>query len=201
MAVVLVVLILVGVILGASGYIQRKVTISRTKAVMVAIESALDAYKANFGYYPRTAEARISSCGLTEATNNWYLYRALIEQNRYLTLPAAFVRPNSMTHTNATDRLTNIFDPYDNPYNYYNSPETPYNCFGCTGGTAIPPTNTGYTVGGQINSSSYDLFSYGPDGKTFVANAIHGTTSPWKIGWGVAASTNNARDDITNWSP
>ena len=50
------------------------------------------------------------------------------------------------------------------PFNYYCSPKTPFalmnNFYGY-------PTNSndndGYSVGGQVNVSSFDLFSYGPD--------------------------------------
>src|SRR5690348_8091921 len=56
MAVVLVVLILAAVGIGVAGYVQKKVAVSTTKSQIAAIEAALESYKADWGYYPRTSQ-------------------------------------------------------------------------------------------------------------------------------------------------
>ena len=65
----------------------------------------------------------------------------------------------------------------------------------------MPNAYAGYTFGGQVNVSAYDLFSFGPDQLTFVPGCL-----PYYVGsyaWYAInypyANTNSANDDITNW--
>ena len=112
--------------------------------------------------------------------------------------------------------LLNIVDAFGMPLNYYNSPTTPFAIIN----NSTVGTNygcIGYTVGGQVNVSSYDLFSYGKDQYTFVPGASGASqppgyppvepSLPWQwpilsgfgttpVGW---TSPNAANDDLTNW--
>lgn len=237
LGVVVVIAVLVVIVLGVSTYTRQGLGRAKARSQIAAIAMALEAYKADWGYYPRTGSERLSADGSKEATNNWYLYRALsgVHGKRYMTFPASLVWTNPApamtaiyqtvsTVTNSGIITTNfavgwnipgvpnIFDPWKNPYVYYNSPTTPYGL--TNSGPNLPSYGTvashtlgsGYTLGGQVNVPSYDLFSFGPDGYTYVpgvtsANVLWGNRlinwvdnsfTPW-------AKTNSAADDITNW--
>ena len=58
--------------------------------------------------------------------------------------------------------------------------------------------NRGFTYGGQVNQSAYDLWSYGPDHLTCVPNInVNWMWADWQNPlW---TNTTSALDDITNW--
>ena len=179
--------------LRTAGYIQRRAVIATTKAQIAALAVAIEAYKSDWGYYPVTTAQRISNQGGAEATNNFLLYRALTGAGGKM-----YSIPKSQLRFNTVYRVMNWFDAWGEPYNYYNSPRTAYavsnNVYSLSWGT-----NTAYTVGGQVNTSSYDLFSYGPDHITYVNGAsTNWYRFAWPNGnpWGNPASAN---DDIANW--
>jgi len=191
MAVVLVILVLAAIGISVAGYVQKKVAIATTKSQIAAIEAALESYKSDWGYYPRTSSSRISSNGSAETTNNAILFRALfLQSRRYLNIPAPQVHANLMTTYITNNIVTNIFDVFGKSFNYYCSPTTPY---------SLVNASPGYTFGGQMNVSSYDLFSYGPDQWTLADRMA----SSWPTVNNVRVWTNAtyALDDITNWSP
>ena len=186
LAVVMIILVLAGIMIGVAGYAQKKIGISSTRAQIASIATALEMYKTDWGFYPSTGPARISSSGMWEATNNWILYNALCPTNpgrkTYFRFPGAQIRTNTFI------QLPNIYDSWAKPLNYYNSPNTAFAVM------ASSTNNYGYTLGGQVNVTSYDLFSYGPDGYTFISR------SALSAGWTGALwiNTNSANDDI--WS-
>ena len=196
LAVMLVIVVLAGISIGVASYTQKKMQtqIARTQLALIGV--ALENYKADWGFYPATTPVRISTTYSAESTNNAYLYSALFAHGKkYL---SGF--PPSQIRTNQATGLTNIVDVFGIPFNYYNSPGT---TFGVSNvmpyATMNVDSNTGYTVGGQVNQATYDLFSYGPDHYTSVPGAIStgGSYPPWKPGaWAWASSAN---DDITNW--
>ena len=214
LAVVMVIMLLARLVLGAAGYVQKNMAVTATKSQIAALSVALESYKADWGQYPATAPARISSSGFWESTNNWILYRALSGAGggkRYLRFPAKQLRVSMASgSTNASGTgpacggLTNICDAWGMPINYYCSPTTP---FGLSNNVYIlnpypvsVNNNNGYTVGGQVNVRSYDLFSYGPDHVTFVVtNLAYGSWNdgPWLL-TGFRSSI-AAIDDITNF--
>lgn len=209
MAVVVVILLLVVISLKIAGPIQQRVSTQRTKAEITTISAALEMYKSETGFYPFTNAdgKRNSNTGAVESRNNFDLYRALTGSAQpYLKFPKSRIRVHAVTG------LTNIFDDFEMPFVYYNSPSTAYE-------VANVATNLGYTVGGQINKLSFDLYSYGPDQLTYIppftqivgpitnlisASACACGTGAWansgpagRFRWDSAAS---ATDDIVNWS-
>ncbi|MCG3147857.1 MAG: hypothetical protein PCFJNLEI_01298 [Verrucomicrobiae bacterium] len=208
MAVVLVILVLAAIAFGVGRYVKQRVAISAARAQLAALEAALESYKSDWGFYPRTGPERISFNQVSEGSNNLVLYRAvsgdrgptLPAGKRYMAFPSGTIRTNmhlplTMAGTSGYQQL-GIFDPWGKLYNYYNSPNTPYENI---------KTNAyaGYTRGGQVNVITYDLFSYGPDGGTFVpGNPPYAYDHPW-YGWYETSAlwgrTNSANDDITNW--
>lgn len=231
MAVVLVILVLVAISMGVMGYVQSRIAISRARSEIAAIQTALESYKSDWGYYPTTGRARISNIGFCESSNNLILYRALSGVDggkQYMRFAPGQLKMSvgganrsfgSSGASSARGGLTNICDPWSTPYNYYCSPRTPTNVVNTLPGTwpayASPAWNYltnfwsgGYMEGGQINVSSYDLWSYGPDRSTYVPGAIPyggGFNYAWGVpGGGVAASdrwTNSTKsiDDIGNF--
>ena len=213
LAVVVVILIVAGLCIRVAGYVQMKVGISSTRAQISALSAALEMYKADVGYYPVTTTARISASGVCESSNNAALYYALSPMNSvgisndFSALPntniyytivrqgrKAYLRiPASQIRTNPTTQLANIFDAWGKPINYYNSPRAAAG-YGSVGGSQ----NSGFTLGGQMNSTTYDLFSYGPDGFTYAGTGATG--NPWVSATAKWTNPNSAADDIANWN-
>ena len=191
LAVMLVIIVLAGITIGVASYTQKKIQTQIARTQITLLGAALESYKADWGSYPATDPPRISTSYLAESTNNAYLYRALFAQGKkYLTgFPASQIRTNQATG------LTNIVDVFGIPFNYYNSPATVLSNMNNVYGVN---SNCGYTVGGQVNKTSYDLFSYGPNHLTYVPGAFAvDVNRPWApSGWAWAGS---ALDDITNW--
>ena len=206
LAVAIVILLLTGLMIGVAGYVQKKMAVTATKAQITALSTALESYKADWGYYPPTAPARISATGIAESTNNWILYRALSGAGggkKYLRFAASQLRvsiASGGTNYTATGGLTNIVDPWGTSFNYYCSPTTPFtNMQPCGVGLTL---NVGYTLGGQANAGSFDLWSYGPDHFTCVPGASYMlwgicNTYPWyNTMW---TNRSSSVDDITNF--
>jgi type II secretory pathway pseudopilin PulG len=196
LSVMLIIVMVTAISIGVANYIQQRMAISTAKAQISAMETALEAYKSDFGYYPSSSIGRISNLGTSEGTNNWILYKALFLQGKhYLNFPAAQLRLNQV----CIPPLTNMYDPWGSPYVYYCSPTTAYAVLNNAPGP-LTGTNTGYTVGGQVNVESYDLFSYGSDRLTYVPGAAYnyGNNSGWFLtGW---TNMSSANDDIANWT-
>lgn len=206
LAVAIVILLLTGIMIGVVGYVQKKMAITATKAQIAAISVALESYKADWGHYPATTIARISSSGFWESTNNWILYRALSGVGggkKYVRFSASQLRV-SIASGVSSGGLTNIVDAWGMPFNYYCSPNTAFtnynNQYILNPYPVSVNNNNGYAAGGQVNSGSFDLFSYGPDHVTFAAtNLAYGSWNdgPWvPTGFKMPSAAN---DDITNF--
>ena len=194
LAVMLVIIVLAGISIGVANFTQKKMQTQITRTQLALLGAALENYKADWGFYPTTPPVRISPSYCAESTNNAILYRALLGQKRYL---AGF--PTAQLKTNEGTLLPNIIDVFGIPFNYYNSPGTTFGVSNIILVSFSVNSNTGYAVGGQVNTATYDLFSYGPDHYTSVPGAIAtgGSYPPWTPGaWAWASSAN---DDITNW--
>jgi prepilin-type N-terminal cleavage/methylation domain-containing protein len=184
MAVVLVLAILVGATLAAARYVGERAKASRARAEIAALEAAIEAFKAENGYYPTTTVYRLSYVPYLIQTNSWMLYQQLTTGPRkYINL-----RPDQIS-SNSMSGIPFIVDPWGSPIVYYAPRENvPYEAgFEVLGDYAVV-TNR-FTKGGQVNSASFDLFSYGPDQMTFVPGAP-------AANWGNAAAAN---DDIGNF--
>ena len=198
LAVVLVILLLAGVFLGLAGYARKSTQSQLTRVQLLLLTTALESYKADWGYYPATSPVRISCFITAESSNNASLYNALFRQGKnYLQgFPSGQLRINNFTG------LTNIFDVFGTPFNYYNSPTTPYALVnGVNTNANVFNQSASYILGGQINKTSYDLFSYGPDQITFAAtNAVYPYWKSYVAGPTVAWTLkSSASDDITNF--
>lgn len=160
LVVIAIIIILVGITIGISFYVNRSAAEHRIKMEIAAMETALETYKADHGAYPpldmgafnslntnftanTTVYAKITS-GLTDACiNTMYVYRALAKGNKvYWQIPNRMMTTGYVVNagiSNAADII--LIDPLGKPYGY--NPRSPV-----------------------ANLSSFDLFSVGIDGKS-----------------------------------
>jgi type II secretory pathway pseudopilin PulG len=214
MATMVVIVLLAAIAMGVAGYVQKRMAISTAKAQIAGMETALEAYKSDWGFYPASCPCRISASFFCESTNNWILYRALSGaggRKQYMQFPSGQIGQNPascysnflLSATVSTNGgLVNFVDPWGQAYGYFNSARTL--------STTVNPTqlnydtngnyysSAGYTLGGQVNVATYDLWSYGPDHYTYVPNI--NVNWQW-VDWPNPLWTNTASalDDITNW--
>ena len=178
MAVLFVLMALTLLTVRVTGYVNRSSGVTRAKAEMAALASAIENYKLDNGVYPTSSVLR--SCSLYGATglsnqavaaiNSSMLLNQLTNPKVYLRLSRNQLATNSVVWGGVTNSYVTIVDPWKMPYNYIcTRPPSALN--------GPIPRNSGGTLAttGQVNQAAYDLWSFGPD----LAN---GTV-----------------DDITNW--
>jgi general secretion pathway protein G len=162
LTVLVIIMILVGIIVGASKYAQQRGGTTRSQAEIAAMETALEDYKNDNGFYPMSTPD-VNNPG----ANSILLYFALVAgPKRYISFKPTEMRDfgnttniNFICGTNppiSYTGITNVMivDPFGHPYNYYN------------------PCNTG----GVNNQVSFDLWSTGPSG---ITGAVDNITN-WK---------------------
>lgn len=155
LVVMAVILLLAGLILGTSGYVQKKGARSRAEAEIAAMSAALESYKADNGIYPRgnangstTVPYDTDSLDAKTATNpsqyqaaSLFLYKQLtsdtsanlqpaVGSKSYFSFKPQMLSGNKDANGNLTS-VTFIRDPFGNPYGYstafQNSSSTGYN--------------------------------------------------------------------------
>jgi len=161
LAVIVIITILIAVAANIVIFAKRRIEIVRAQSEITALELALDAYKADYGRYPESTVFRYTCSHLAERTNSWLLYRALCTgSKKYINL-----RNDQMA---VSGGLTYIIDPWRSPYLYY----CPYPPMPTLVVTTVPNPATGSSnniaIGGQVNTASFDLMSFGPDTFTYI---------------------------------
>jgi general secretion pathway protein G len=157
LTVLVIIMILVGIIVGASKYAQVKGGNTRSQAEIAALETALESYKNDNGSYP------MSTPPPGNATNDSILlYNALVAgPKKYISFKPTEMRdggnlitiPTFVCGTNSfSPTVTNVMviDPFGHPYNYFN------------------PCSTG----GANNQVTFDLWSNGPSGTNGAVDSI-----------------------------
>lgn len=157
MVVIVIITILVGIVIGASKYSQTKACTSRAKAEIAAMETALESFKSDNGYYPVSTDNPANN-----TLNSILLYNSLAAGPKvYFSFKANQLRnfggvatvstfcPTGTTVTNVPNVA--IIDPFGVPYDYFQNP--------CGSG-------------GLNNSATFDLWSYGPDNANNTADDI-----------------------------
>ena len=151
MVVLFIIMILSGLIVGGAKYALTKAARSRAEAEIAAMENALENYKIDNGVYPTTPPGRPTDANGPAYANSPTLHKALAGGPGYPKTYLTF-KPNQIQVISPAE--TNVVDPFGKPYNYY-----------CT--QPLQPD--------QMNSVTFDLWSYGPD------------------------NADSTPDDITNW--
>ncbi len=157
LAVMTIIAILVGMVIGIAGYAQRKAARSQTEVEIKSLESAIEAFKLDQGFYPTSSATRSSSDFSVEKTNCWLLYRQVVLGSNALSKP--YLTTLTAKQIQSSGILTYIIDPYGNPYNYYCRTDN---------------------LGSQTNKVSFDLWSYGADGLSSAAADLIDDINNWK---------------------
>lgn len=125
-----IIIVLAGLILATSNYVQKKGYRSRAEAEIAAISAALENYKADNGVYPRDAAssdqadptANLSDKSYTSASV--FLYNQLYGATNGARTPTAGAKtyfpfkPNQLNPLDQAQAVTSIRDPFGNPYGY-----------------------------------------------------------------------------------
>ena len=121
-----VILILGGLVLATSGYVQKKGKRSRAEAEIAAMSAALENYKADNGVYPR--DGVTDGLDVTTPAFSDYdapslkLYEYLSgdsDRDRVTETKTYFpFKPNQLSPVDQTQAVTSIRDPFGNPYGY-----------------------------------------------------------------------------------
>ncbi|MDP9100166.1 MAG: type II secretion system protein GspG [Verrucomicrobiota bacterium] len=126
LVVMVIILILGGLILATSGYVQKKGKHSRAQAEIAALSAALENYKADNGVYPR--DGVTDGLDVTTPTLSDYdapslkLYEYLSGDSNHDRVAESKIyfpfKPNQLSPTDRTQAVTSIRDPFGNPYAY-----------------------------------------------------------------------------------
>ncbi|MFL6568560.1 MAG: type II secretion system protein [Chthoniobacterales bacterium] len=130
-----IIIILAGLVIGTSGYVQKKGARSRAEAEIAAFSAGLESYKADNGIYPRDAnssdqlDARTATDPLSYAAASLWLYQSLSgdsdgdggtpENKSYIQLKPNQISRNNMSQpASASNKVTGVRDPFGNFYGY-----------------------------------------------------------------------------------
>lgn len=124
--VITIIIILAGLTIATISYVQDKAKRSRAEAEIAAISAALENYKADNGVYPRTGETDSLDPASVDPANystaNLKLYELLSgdsDDDRKPDSKSYFAfKPNQLTPTNQSSKVTAFVDPFQNPYGY-----------------------------------------------------------------------------------
>ena len=131
LVVVAIIIVLAGLILATSGYVQKKGKRSRAEAEIAAISAALENYKADNGVYPTDAnssEQANPTGSLSDkayTTANIFLYEQLYGASNGARTPNVGAKTYFPFKSNmlnppppSTAPVTSVRDPFGNPYGY-----------------------------------------------------------------------------------
>jgi len=144
LTVIVIIAILAGLIIAGSKYALTKGATSRTRAEIASMETALESFKSDNGYYPATDPTAPRA---SANTNSPTVYTALAGGSK----PYFTFKPDQLRVTGTSpNTVTNIVDPFGSLYNYY-----------CNPGKLD-----------QTNRVTFDLWSDGPDDQSDTADDI-----------------------------
>jgi type II secretory pathway pseudopilin PulG len=125
LTVITIIIILAGLILATSGYVQKKGARSRAESEIAAMSAALESYKADNGIYPTDpiiTEQVDPAVSPTPAAASLYLYERLSgdsDDDRVADQISYFAfKPNQLSFTDQTQHVAFIRDPFGNTFGY-----------------------------------------------------------------------------------
>ncbi|MEP7071810.1 MAG: type II secretion system protein [Verrucomicrobiota bacterium] len=167
--VMMIILILAGLVLGVSSYVQNKGARARAETEIAALSAALESYKADNGIYPQSAVTNSLNPTTSDPASyknaSQYLYTQLsgdFDANPTTTSPSDTRNymggslKQSMLGPNPPGASTYMRDPFGNSYGY------------STAKAANPSAGIG-------NNPTFDLWS--------TANDPSGTAAKWVKNW------------------
>ena len=132
LVVITLILVLAGLVLATSGYVQTKAKRSRAEAEIAALSAALENYRADNGTYPTDttngttnaldARTMFDPTAAQYAAASFFLYRELsgdLAGNRLPTEKSYFsFKPSMLLPKDQTQAVTAIVDPFGRSYGY-----------------------------------------------------------------------------------
>ncbi|MEY2551737.1 MAG: ral secretion pathway protein [Verrucomicrobiota bacterium] len=155
-----IILVLAGLILATSSYVNKKGQRSRAEAEIAAISAALENYKADNGVYPGTAETNAlkpNAAGdpASYQSASLALYKLISgdadnDSTRVAEAKSYFgFKPNQLSPTDQTSAVLFIRDPFGNAYGYSTvKASTP------SGTDGYNPTFDLWSTGGVIDTAA-----------------------------------------------
>lgn len=183
MAVITIIVILAGMVVGGLGYVNEKQAREKAKLQIALLSKAIEEYKMDMGAYPGSTAA-FGGATATAAGGDFsqVLYNALFKEGFDYTNPS--IPPSNWTK--ATKIYLPELDPRDNKQGWVN-PTT----------AAIPPANLKiidpwggnyrYRTGTNTQNPDFDLWSFGKDGLSSTSTTATGLTDP------------KTKDDVRNF--
>ena len=129
-----IIIVLAGLVIATSGYVQEKSKRSRTEAEIAAMSAALESYKADNGIYPTNQATEALNPSVASSTNydaaGKFLYGELTgdrdwdggtnpNDKSYMTFkPATLQRGNMSLPVSASNQVTGVRDPFGTLYGY-----------------------------------------------------------------------------------
>ena len=166
--VITVILILAGLILSISSYVQNKGARARAEAEIAAMSAALESYKADNGIYPFTTQTN----SLTSATTDPASYKTAsldfyklisgdsdangatdIGQKSYFTFKPQMLGVTRDANGNIT-AVQYVRDPFGNSYGYSTSKNPMDNPTGYASAAGNNPTFDLWSTGGSVTSDT-----------------------------------------------
>jgi type II secretory pathway pseudopilin PulG len=163
LVVITIIVILAGLILATTGYVQKKGARSRAESEIAALSAALESYKADNGIYPRDTtnnttdnlDARASGNPTSYQAASLFLYNSLFGATNGSRTPASGARsyftfkPNMLSPVDQSQSVQYIRDPFGNSYGYSTANQAnsskgynpTYDLWSTAGLTANPPTS------------------------------------------------------------
>ena len=127
-----IIIVLAGLIIGTSGYVQKKGARSRAEAEIAAMSAALESYKADNGIYPRDSssdglDARKAADPADYSAASLLLYQSLSGRDAngapitgaksYFSFKPQMINGTRDASGNVT-KVTGVRDPFGNHYGY-----------------------------------------------------------------------------------
>jgi prepilin-type N-terminal cleavage/methylation domain-containing protein len=157
-----IILVLAGLILATSGYVQKKGSRSRAEAEIAAISAALENYKADNGIYPSDADTNaLKANTMGNPTQSEYqkaslaLYKLVSgdadnSTDRSAEMKTYFsFKPNQLSPSTQNQAVTYIKDPFGNSYGY-----STIKAAAPSGSDGYNPTFDLWSTGGVISASN-----------------------------------------------
>jgi general secretion pathway protein G len=149
MAVITIIVILAGLVIGGMGYVNEKQARNKAQVQIALLSKALEDYKLDMGTYPPTGNSS------TANTNTNILFKALYWDGasdatgaKKIYLPELDPVNNKQGWTSGTGQTATILDPWGNQYRYRTAANA----------TGAPNPDT--------QNPDFDLWSAGKDNKT-----------------------------------
>jgi len=172
MAVITIIVILAGLVVGSLGYVSEKQASSKAKVQIALISKALEEYKLDNGTYPPTGDLTVNGA-LSSGTryNSNILFKALYydsnadnkvvpadtDQKIYLADFDPVSNKQGWSSSTTLSAEIKILDPWGNEYMYRTA-------------KGIPPATGAVPTNAATQNPDFDLWSAGKDGKSNQAS-------------------------------